>query len=155
PLALTAVMKANGINPDFPSEGDLSLKPWFGSNAGIGMPKELDLQLVKAMAPYDGQIAELTHHVDAVFPRQNLKALSSSSIMDPQTQVTRVSGVSVLDAAALPLEANLCLPLTRDVNDANDNALFNIAMAAGLNLHNDAIAAVADAVREAGNAPNA
>ncbi|MGE3623719.1 MAG: CoA-binding protein [Bdellovibrionales bacterium] len=155
PLALTAVMKKNGINPDFAAEGDLSLKPWFGGNAGIALPQEFDLKPVRAIAPYDSQIEELTHHVGAVFPRQNMKDMSSSSIMDPETQVTRVSGVSVLDAAGLPLEANLCLPLTREVNDANDNALFDIAVAAGLNLHGDPAAVVADAVRDAGNAPNA
>jgi len=155
PHALTAVMKLNKTESDFPPEGDLALKPWFGNNAGVAIPPELDLPIVHAIAPYDAQIAELTRHVGAIFPRQNMKDASSSSIMDPQTQVTRVSGVSVLDAAGLPLEANLCLPLIRDINDANDNALFNVAIAANLALHKDDALAVADAVRRGGNAPNA
>jgi hypothetical protein len=155
PLALTAVMKQNGINPDFPPEGNLELKPWFGNNVGLKLPAELDRTVVTAIAPYDKQIAELISHVGASFPRQPLKDCSSSSIMDPESQVTRVSGVSVLDAAGLPLEANLCLPLTRDINDENDNALFDVALAAHLNLHGDKIAQVADTVREGGNAPNA
>ena len=154
PQALSAVMKLNGVAADFPPEGDLALKPWFGNNAGLILPPELDIPLVKAIAPYDAQIAELTRHVGAIFPRQIMKDCSSSSVMDPQTQVTRVSGVSVLDAAALPLEANLCLPLVRDINDANDNALFNIALASGLDLHGDDVVAVAEAARKADNTPN-
>ena len=34
PLALTAVMKLNGVEKDFPPEGNLELKPWFGDNPG-------------------------------------------------------------------------------------------------------------------------
>ncbi len=154
PLALTAVMKLNKIEADFPPEGDLELKPWFGNNAGLSLPPELDIKIVKAIAPYDTQITELTSHVGAIFPRQNMKDCSSSSIMDPETQVTRVSGVSVLDAAGLPLGANLCLPLIRDINDANDNALFDVVIASALGLHGDAAAIVADAARKGGNTPN-
>ena len=155
PQALSAVMKLNKVEPDFPPEGNLTLKPWFGNNVGLKLPLELDMPIVKAIAPYDSQIAELSAHVGAILPRQSMKDCSSSSIMDPDTQVTRVSGVSVLDASGLPLEANLCLPLIRDINDANDNALFNVAIASGLNLHGEDIVAVAEAVRQGGNAPNA
>ena len=42
----------------------------------------------------------------------------------------------------------------RETNDANDNALFNLAVAARVNLHGEAMLAAADAAREAGNAPN-
>ena len=35
PAALTAVMKLNGVKPDFAPEGDLTLKPWFGANQGL------------------------------------------------------------------------------------------------------------------------
>ncbi len=155
PLALAAVMKLNAIAPDFPAEGNLELKPWFGNNAGIALPKVLNLPTVQAIAPYDAQITEMTHHVGALFPRQSMKDCSSSSIMEASTQVTKVSGVSVLDAAGLPLEANLCLPLLRDINDDNDNALFNVAIASGLGLHGRDVTLVADAVRKGGNAPNA
>jgi len=154
PLALTEVLKLSGIKPDLKPEGDLALKPWFGNSAGLKLPPEIDMPVVKAIAPYDSQIMALTSHVGAVFPRQNLKDCSSSSVMDSGTQVTRVSGVSVLDAAGLPLESNLCLPLTREINDTNDNALFSVALASGLNLHGDNIAVVADAVRAGGDAPN-
>lgn len=154
PLALTEVMKLNGIQPDFPAEGDLRLKPWFGDNQGLKLPPELDLPLVAAVQPYRDQIAELTKQVGATFPRRSMKDCSGSSIMDPKSQITRVSGVSILDTAKLPLESNLCLALVHEQNDENDNALYNVAVASEVNLHNDVILAACDASRAAGNAPN-
>ena len=43
PAALTAVMRENGTRPDFASEGSLALKPWFGANQGLTLPREIDL----------------------------------------------------------------------------------------------------------------
>ena len=154
PLALTAVMRLNGIERDFPPEGNLELKPWFGDDQGLKLPPELDIPVVKAMPPYDEQIAELLKNVGAIFPRQSMKDCSGSSVMDPKTQITKVNGISILDTAKQPLESNLCLALVRELNDANDNALFNLAVAARVNLHNEPMLAAADAAREAGNAPN-
>ena len=91
--------------------------------------------MVKALAPYDVQIAELLKHVGAIFPRQSMKDCSGSSVMDPKTQVTKVNGISILDCSKQPLESNLCMALVRELNDANDNALFNLAVAAHVNLH--------------------
>ena len=51
PAALSAVMKANGVRPDFAAEGTMELKPWFGSNAGLSLPAELDLPVVRAPRP--------------------------------------------------------------------------------------------------------
>ncbi len=154
PLALTAVMKLNGVEKDFEPEGNLELKPWFGDSQGIKLPPSLDIPVVKALPPYDDQIAELLKHVGAIFPRQSMKDCSGSSVMDPKTQVTKVNGISILDTAKQPLESNLCLALVREVNDANDNALFNLAVAAHVNMHGETMLGAADAAREAGNAPN-
>ncbi len=154
PAALTEVMKMNGVEPDFPPEGDLTLKPWFGDNQGLNLPKELDLEVVEATSPYGEQIAELSSQVGAIFPRQPLKDCSGSSIMDAKTQITRVNGVSILDASKMPLESNLCLNLVRESNDDNDNALFSLAVAADVNLQGDPILAAAGAARKAGNSPN-
>ena len=154
PAALTAVMKLNGVERDFHPEGDLTLKPWFGDNQGLPLPAELDIPLVVPMQPYKDQIAELTKQVGAIFPRESMKDRSGSSIMDAKTQVTRVSGISILDTAKYPLESNFCLALIREISDDNDNALFNTAIAAEVNL-GDTVAMIADAAREAGNAPNA
>ena len=44
PAALIEVMRANATLPDFAPEGNLALKPWFGSNQGLQLPPELDLR---------------------------------------------------------------------------------------------------------------
>ncbi|MGO9004578.1 MAG: CoA-binding protein [Beijerinckiaceae bacterium] len=154
PAALTAVMKLNGVKPDFAPEGDLTLKPWFGANQGLPIPPELDIALVEPFQPYKDQIAELSKQIGATFPRESMKDRSGSSIMDAKTQVTKVSGVSILDTAKHPLESNCLLALIHEISDDNDNALFNAAIAAEVNLHNDPALAAADAARAAGNAPN-
>jgi succinyl-CoA synthetase alpha subunit len=153
PAALTAVMRLNGIEPDFAPEGDLELKPWFGGNQGLPLSKELDIPLAVPMQPYKDQIAELTKQVGAIFPRESMKDRSGSSIMDAKTQVTRVSGVSILETAKYPLGSNYCLALIREHNDANDNALFNTAAAAEITTAGNQMT-MADLARQAGNAPN-
>ena len=69
PEAMSKVMGLNGIHPDFPSRGDLSLKPWFASEEDIGQPNSLRLKTVEAMEPYNCQIAGLAEQVGVVFPR--------------------------------------------------------------------------------------
>ncbi len=153
PAALTAVMKLHGVQPDFAPEGDLTLKPWFGSNQGLPLPAELDIPLIEPIEPYKTQIADLSRQVGTVFPRESMKDRSGSSIMDPKSQVTRVSGVSILDTAKYPLESNYCLALIREHNDDNDNALFNTAIAAEVDL-DEAVMRAVNAARESGSAPN-
>ena len=41
PAALTAVMRANGVEPDFPPRGDLSLKSWLANDQGLQLPENL------------------------------------------------------------------------------------------------------------------
>jgi succinyl-CoA synthetase alpha subunit len=155
PAALTAVMAANGIKPDFTPEGTMELKAWFGANMGAKLPPELDLPVVPAASPYDAQVAALDRHVGTVFAREALKDASGVSQMDAKTQVTRLNGVSVLDAAQYPLEANVSLALLKESGGENDRRLVSVAVGAWLNLHGDATLAAAQAAREAGNAPNA
>ena len=155
PLALTKVMALNGIEPDMPPKGDLSLKAWFGNNQGLTLPAELDLPVVEATSPYREQIAELQRQTGAIFIRQSMKDASGATVMDPATQVTSLHGISMLDAAKEPFESNLCLAVLREPNGLNDNKLANIAIAAHVNLHGDPVLAAADAARAAGNAPNA
>ena len=155
PAALTAVMAANGVKPDFAPEGTMELKAWFGSNMGVKLPPELDLPVVRAASPYDAQVEALDRHVGTVFAREALKDASGVSQMDAKTQVTRLNGVSVLDAAQYPLEANVGLALLKEPGGENDRKLVSVAVGAWLNLHGDATLAAAQAAREAGNAPNA
>ena len=154
PEALTAVMKLNAIEPDFESQGDLSLKPWFASNLDIGLPENLDIPVVEAIEPYNEQIALLAEQVGVAFPRQNMKDGSAVSMMDPKTQVSRLQGVSVLDCSQHSLEENLVLSLVRDHPDEDGRALANVALNAYVNQGGTVLAAAADAAREAGNSPN-
>ncbi|HSE01437.1 MAG TPA: CoA-binding protein [Burkholderiales bacterium] len=155
PVALTRVMRLNGIEPDFAPRGSLALKPWFGANHGVTLPPELDLPVVEAVAPYNQHIAQLNRQVGRAFPRQSMKDTSGASAMDAKTQVTQVHGVSILEAAKRSLESNLCHALLREPGGANDSALMNVAIAASVNLHGDPMLGAAQASREAGNAPNA
>ena len=155
PLALTQVMKLNRVEPDFAPRGSLALKPWFGANHGIKLPPELDLPAVEAVPPYNEQIAQLNRQIGRTFPRQPMRDTSGASFMDPNTQITHVHGLSILELAKRTLESNLCYALTREPGGANDSALANVAVAAGVNLHGDPMLAAAQAAREAGNAPNA
>ena len=153
--ALTAVMRANACLPDFEPEGSLSLKAWFGSNQGLALPPALDMPVVEAMAPYATQIARLNSHVGALFPRQPMKDASGASRMDTATQITSLHGMSMLDAAQYPFEANLALSLMHDPGGVNDRATVNAAVGSELNLFGTPMLAAAQAAREAGNAPNA
>ena len=67
-----------------------------------------------------------------------MRDTSGASVMDAKTQITQVHGVSVLEAAKRPLESNLCHALLREPGGANDSALMNVAITAGVNLHGDA-----------------
>ena len=155
PAALNAVMAANGQQPDFAPEGTMALKAWFASNAGVGLPRELDLPVVPAVAPYDAQVRAANQHLGATFAREPLKDASAVSQMDAKTQVTRLNGVSVLDAAQYPIESHVSLALLKELGGENDRQLVSVAVGAWLNLHGDACLAAAQAAREAGNAPNA
>lgn len=152
--ALAAVMHKNGISHDFAPEASLALKPWFGSNAGFDLPQFLDLPKVEAIAPYGAQITRLNRQIGVIHPRQSMKDVSGASQMDSQTQITSLHGISLLEAARHPMEANLLLALLREPASENDRALVNAAIAAEVNLHNRPELAAAEAARAAGNAPN-
>lgn len=155
PAALTAVMAANGSGPDFAPEGTMELKPWFGASMGLKLPPELDLPVVRALPPYDTQVDALARQLGCVVAREPMKDASGASQMDAKTQLTRLHGVSMLDAAQVPLEANVSLALLKEPGGENDRRLVNVALAAHLNLHGSPMLAAAQAARDAGNAPNA
>ncbi len=115
PAALTAVMKLNGVAPDFAPRGGLALKPWIANDQGLRLPPELAMPAVPAPEPYDEQIGASARQVGAVIPRQSMKDKSGATVMDPKTQVTSVHGHTVLDLALEPLEANFALPLVHEI----------------------------------------
>jgi hypothetical protein len=154
PEALTAVMKLNGKKPDFEPRGNLSLKCWFGSNNGVALPKELDIQQVKAIEPYNEQIEALKQQVGAQISRETLKDASGASKMDPKTQVSQIHNVSILDASNKTFEDNLVFALTHSYPSASGTAMANAVLNAYVNLHGQPVLAAATASREAGNSPN-
>ena len=154
PLALTTVMRANGRAPDFDPEGNLALKPWFASNQSLTLPPSLDLPAVGAVQPYGEQIDHLNRQIGAVLPRRSMKDASGASRMDAATQITSLHGTSMLDAALLPVEANICLALLGEPGGSNDHALVSAAVAAEINLFGAPALAAAEAARDAGNSPN-
>ena len=147
-------MRENATRPDFAPEGGLALKPWFGANQGLGLPAALDIPVVAATPPYDEQIAAFARQVGTVVPRQTMKDCSGASQMDTIAQITSLHGVSMLDAAQYPLEANVNLALLHEAGGENDRKLINVAIGAELNLDGTPVLAAAQAAREAGNAPN-
>ncbi len=83
-----------------------------------------------------------------------MKDCSGASMMDPKTQVSRIHGMSVLDATQHSMESNLVMALIRESIDANGEKLANVAIGAEVNLAGSPLLVAADAAREAGNAPN-
>jgi len=154
PAAMSAVMKLNGVGPDFKPAGDLSLKCWFSNTQGLNLPPHLNPPVVKALAPYDEQIERLGEQVGVVFPRQSMKDASGASMMDPKTQVTQIHGTSVLEASTHTFEENLVKSLIREYPDENGSAMANVALNAYVNQHGSIGLAAANSAREAGNSPN-
>ncbi|MBI5598669.1 MAG: CoA-binding protein [Deltaproteobacteria bacterium] len=154
PEALSKVMELGGVEPDFEPKGDLSLKCWLANNAGISLPKALDVKQVLAVAPYGEQIETVLKQVGAQYPRQPMKDCSGASMMDPATQVTRIYDVSILDASKRTLEENLVLSLLKSYPDPYGRKLANLAFNAFVNHHDDPALMAAAASREAENSPN-
>ncbi len=154
PEALTAVMKANGVEPDFAPRGDLSLKPWLGNNQGIELPKNLQLPVVEAISPYNEQLALLSKQLGITYPRQTMKDASGASMMDPKTQVSKLYGISVLDSALHSYEDNLVMSLVQKYPDENGRALANVVLNAFVNQNDKSTLIAAEASRVAGNSPN-
>ncbi len=154
PEALTAVMKLNGSDPDFPPQGDLSLKCWLSGNAGYALPADLDVKPVTAVEPYGSQIEAINKQVGAQFPRQTLKDTSGASLMDPKTQVSKIHNTSILEASTRSLEENLVFSLLKTYPGECGRAVANVAFNAYVNHSGDPALAAADAARDAENSPN-
>ncbi len=154
PAALSAVMNLHRLEPDFEPRGSLKLKPWFGNEQGLALPEPLRLPVVDAIRPYADQIDHLNERVGVLFPRESMKDASGASRMDPDTQVTSVHGMTVLNAGRYPFESNLCHALLREPNDEPGNAVANAVVIAWSHLHGDPMLDAATAARDAGNAPS-
>lgn len=154
PEALTKVMEANGIQPDFNPIGDLALKCWFSNDQGIELPAEFNTPIVEALEPYNEQITAMSKQMGAIFPRENLKDASGTAMMDPKTQVSKMHGVTVLDASTRSFEENLVHSLVRSYPTESGRAMANIALNAYVNRYDTVGLTAAQASRNAGNSPN-
>lgn len=154
PAAMTAVMALNQVQPDFSPKGDLSLKCWFADDLGPLLPETLDVQPVEAVSPYGEQIRLVNEQIGVISPRQGMKDASGASMMDPQSQITRLFGISILDVATRSYEDNLVLALIKEYPDSDSRALANVALNAYVNLHDTPMLTAAYASRLAGNSPN-
>ncbi|MCK5720003.1 MAG: hypothetical protein KAH84_08685 [Thiomargarita sp.] len=154
PEAMSAVMKANGIEPDFESKGNLSLKPWLVNRQDIDLPKALKLEKVEAISPYREQLAILDSQLGVIFPRQTMKDTSGATMMDPKTQVSKLHGISVLDTALHSYEENLVMSITQKYPDDNGRALANVVLNAFVNQHGKSALIATEASRNSGNSPN-
>ena len=154
PEALTRVMQANGIQPDFEPKGKLTRKCWFANNQGIPVPKKLDIPEVEAIYPYNEQIKGLKKQLGAYYPRENMKDASNASWMNPVDHITRLHGISILDASLKSLEANLFLALFKKYPEKLEERLLNIALNAFVHIPGDPMIEAAEAARQAGCPPN-
>ena len=154
PSAMTAVMALNRRQPDFEPIGDLSMKCWFADDSGLALPPELDVKPVPAVDPYREQIEAVNRQIGTIPPREVMKDASGASMMDPETQITRLHGISILDVATRSYEENLVLALVREYPDDTGRALANVALNAYVDLHGTPMLAAAHAAREAGSSPN-
>lgn len=154
PAALTAVLHANGVKPDFEPRGDLSLKPWLANDQNLLLPNNLRPETVRPTEPYGSQIDALQRQIGKVFPRRTMKDKSGATAIDRATQTARIHGHSVLDLALQPIEASFALPLVHDLAGPDDRAMLDVLIAAEMNLVGDPALAAAEAARAAGNSPN-
>ena len=137
PEAMAAVMKMNGVEPDFEAVGDLSLKPWFVNHFGKDYPDHLKLPAVEAVAPYDEQIARVSTQVGAQLPKESMRNRSGASMMNPKTQVTELYGKPLLELVEYNFAKSAIYAITKamptDAESALANAVLNsyIALATG------------------------
>ncbi|MEM1413504.1 MAG: CoA-binding protein [Myxococcota bacterium] len=155
PAALDAVMALHGVEHDFAPRGSLALKPWFANDQGLALPEALQVPVVEALAPYGEQIAKLNLQVGATFPRARMKDASGASRMDPESHVSSLHGVPVLEAGRATLASNMALALLREPPGERGEALVHVAVAAHAHLHGDPVLAAVTAARDAGSAPSA
>jgi len=125
PEALAEVMKLLGEKSDFEPIGNLSLKPWFVNSQGNHYPKELALEPVKAIAPYDAEIEMANKLVGAQYMRQAMRNTSGATRMNRKTDVTEIHGVSLLDLVSKPFGATTLFAVLKDFPTDNEMTILN------------------------------
>lgn len=127
PDAMKAVFEKLDEEPDFASEGDLSLKPWL-SDSFMELPANLNIPVFRAISPYDQQIAEINKQVGAQYLRQNMRNKSGASKMNKATQVAELHGTTILDLSRNSIEENIYFSLAKVKPEAEDIPSINLLL---------------------------
>jgi succinyl-CoA synthetase alpha subunit len=153
PDAMRAVFEKMGEAPDFERTGDLSLKPWLADGV-LALPPDLVVQTVRALSPYDRQIAAITKEVGAHYLRQSMADRSGASRMSRKTQIAELHGKTVLDLSQRLVEENLYFALAKVMPSPEDLATTNLLLNLFLATDERWLDSV-DAARANGALPNA
>jgi citrate synthase len=153
PDAMKAVFEKMGEAPDFEPAGDLSLKPWL-ADGFLQLPPDLAIPTVRALSPYDQQIAAIIKEVGAHYLRQNMADRSGASRMSRKTQLAELHGKTVLDLSQQRMEENLYFALAKVPPSADDLATVNLLLNLFLVADERWLDAV-DLARRSGALPNA
>lgn len=127
PVALKAIYKKLGMQPDFAPKGNLSLKPWMGNDMGIHLPPNLSLGIVKAIEPYGTEI-EKSRELGAVFLRERMRNASSATKINEKTQIAEIHDFPVTELIDIPMESNMIFALTKKHPSRKDLKLLNISL---------------------------
>ena len=128
PQAMQAVFKKLNMKPDFEPKGDLGLKPWFGNDFDLQLPKKLQIPIQKAIPPYDKEIERINKELGAIFMRQNMRNASSASRINPTTLVAELHGKSILELSDYSYESNMIFALTKTHPPKEKIELLNISL---------------------------
>ncbi len=153
PDAMRAVFERMGEAPDFEATGDLSLKPWLADSL-LPLPPELAVPTVRALAPYDAQIAAITREVGAHYLRQNMADKSGASRIGRKTQVAELHGRTVLELSQRLMEENLYFALAKVSPPPEDLSTVNLLCNLFLRADERHLEAI-DVARAGGALPNA
>lgn len=125
PEAVTACMNLIGEHPDFPSTGDLSLKPWFVNDQTHSLPPQLRMHPVRAIAPYGEEIEKFNQLVGARIMREPMRNCSGASAIDPADFTISLHGRKLLDLIEHPFGAVTVYSVLKTMPDAGQMAIIN------------------------------
>ena len=128
PLALKAIYDKLGIKTDFPSEGDLSLKPWYANDMNWNLPEHLKIPVQKAMSPYDKQILQANKSLGATYLRQNMRNASGASKMDKKTHISELHNVKVTELSNNLIEENIIFAIAKQKPQTSDLPMLNFIL---------------------------
>ncbi|WP_298267188.1 citrate/2-methylcitrate synthase [Geobacter sp.] len=125
PEAVSACMELLGEHPDFPSTGDLSLKPWFVNDQELELPPQLRMQPVRAISPYGEEIEKFNRLVGARIMREPMRNRSGASFIDPSDFTIALQGRKLLDLIECPFGAVTLFSVLKSMPDAGQMAIVN------------------------------